>query len=134
MNHKHILVRATGLANPPRDPQFVIEWLTELVRKVDMLPLLPAQAVYCDDVGNEGITGFVVIKTSHCSIHVWSETAEPFAQMDLYSCKDFDPMAVIDHLEAFAPLAVEALVIDRNGAMRESTRIHFTSGLRKGDV
>jgi S-adenosylmethionine/arginine decarboxylase-like enzyme len=45
------------------------------------------QAKYCEDPTNAGVTGTVVITTSHSSVHVWDYG---LVQADLYSCKDFD--------------------------------------------
>jgi S-adenosylmethionine decarboxylase len=39
-----------------------------------------------------GVTGVCVLSTSHCSIHTWP--LRPFFVMDIYSCRDFDPIDV----------------------------------------
>ena len=44
-----------------------------------------------------GVTGVCVLSTSHCAIHTWP--LRPFFVMDVYSCRDFDPMRVQQHLE-----------------------------------
>lgn len=46
-----------------------------------------------------GVTGVCVLSTSHCSIHTWP--LRPFFVMDVYSCRDFDPIKVEDHLRTF---------------------------------
>jgi S-adenosylmethionine decarboxylase len=43
-----------------------------------------------------GVTGVCVLSTSHCSIHTWP--LRPFFVMDVYSCRDFDPRKVEEHL------------------------------------
>jgi S-adenosylmethionine decarboxylase len=43
-----------------------------------------------------GVTGVCVLSTSHCTIHTWP--LRPFFVMDVYSCRDFDPADVEDHL------------------------------------
>ncbi len=43
-----------------------------------------------------GVTGICVLSTSHCSIHTWP--LRPFFVMDVYSCRDFDPALVEQHL------------------------------------
>jgi S-adenosylmethionine/arginine decarboxylase-like enzyme len=43
-----------------------------------------------------GVTGVCVLSTSHCSIHTWP--LRPFFVMDVYSCRDFDPSLVEQHL------------------------------------
>jgi len=118
LNHLHILVTARGLTAPPRTAEAVEAWLTELVSKVNMEILIPAQGIRCDDEGNEGATGVVCIKTSHASLHCWDAVEDPFLTMDLYSCKEFDVAVVLDHLTAFGPREVEYMIIDRNGSYR----------------
>jgi S-adenosylmethionine decarboxylase len=43
-----------------------------------------------------GVTGVCVLSTSHCAIHTWP--LRPFFVMDVYSCRDFDPAKVEEHL------------------------------------
>jgi S-adenosylmethionine/arginine decarboxylase-like enzyme len=43
-----------------------------------------------------GVTGVCVLSTSHCTIHTWP--LRPFFVMDVYSCRDFDPAKVEQHL------------------------------------
>jgi S-adenosylmethionine decarboxylase len=43
-----------------------------------------------------GVTGVCVLSTSHCAIHTWP--LRPFFVMDVYSCRDFDPAQVEEHL------------------------------------
>lgn len=110
-----MIVTALRLACPPAEPETVMNWLNELVRKVDMQVLIPATAIRCEDAGNEGVTGTIVICTSHASIHVWDKCDEPFAQIDLFSCKTFEPQTVLDHVAALmAPGELRYRLIDRN--------------------
>lgn len=93
--HKHILVTAK-VNSPTKDPQVIEKWLSDLVEKVNMEIFLPPVAKYCDDPNNAGVTGVVVITTSHASIHLWDHG---LLQMDLYSCKHFDELAVVEHVK-----------------------------------
>jgi S-adenosylmethionine decarboxylase len=45
----------------------------------------------------QGITGFVIIETSHVSIHTFADNG--FVALDIYSCKDFDHKIVFDILK-----------------------------------
>jgi S-adenosylmethionine decarboxylase len=45
-----------------------------------------------------GVTGTAVLSTSHCAIHTWP--AREFFVLDVYSCRDFDPGLVLEHLRA----------------------------------
>jgi S-adenosylmethionine/arginine decarboxylase-like enzyme len=118
LNHRHILVTASGLRHPPRDPEHVAAWLTKMVSVVDMTILMGPYTIRCDAAANEGCTGVVVITTSHASVHFWDEVADPFVKMDLYSCADFDSNMVLNMLGEFDPQTVEWLVIDRNQTMK----------------
>ena len=51
-----------------------------------------------------GTTGFVVISTSHISIHTWE--LRRFFQLDVFSCKDFDPDVAVRYI-------VETLGVER---------------------
>jgi S-adenosylmethionine/arginine decarboxylase-like enzyme len=43
-----------------------------------------------------GVTGVCVLSTSHCTIHTWP--LRPFFVMDVYSCRDFEPSDVEQHI------------------------------------
>lgn len=116
LNHKHMLVTAF-VKNPPTESARVEKWLLRLVEKVGMKVLIEPKAVKCDTLGNEGVTGIVCIETSHASIHVWSECDRPFLKMDLYSCKEFDPNAVIKMISEFTIEEIDWIVVDRNDHM-----------------
>ena len=115
LNHKHILVSASGLRKPPQTAEDLDAWLRRLVDKVGMKILMGPFSIRCDTIGNEGVTGVCCIETSHCSVHVWSECESPFLKMDLYSCKDFDPLDVYRMIKEFRPFETSWIVIDRNG-------------------
>jgi S-adenosylmethionine/arginine decarboxylase-like enzyme len=115
--HKHLVV--TALAdNPTNSPDVVIEFLNRLVNLVDMQIFMEPRAKYCDDPCNSGVTGDVVITTSHASIHIWDNLpGNPYPgliQMDLYSCKNFNPHDVLDFIEEFLSATISSYqVIDR---------------------
>ena len=88
-NHKHLILNAK-VTNPINCDKECEGWLTNLVKLIDMEILVPPMVKYCDIEGNEGVTGVVVITTSHISIHIWPQQPQPYIRMDVYSCKDFD--------------------------------------------
>ena len=115
--HKHLVLTAL-VDNPPKLEIVIEDFLTELVRLVDMEIFMPAKAKYCDDKNNSGVTGVVVITTSHASIHIWDNVpGNPYPgmlQMDLYSCKDFVAEDVLKFVEDyFGANIVSYQVIDR---------------------
>jgi S-adenosylmethionine decarboxylase len=117
-NHKHLILNAK-VTNPINCDKECEGWLTNLVKLIDMEILVPPMVKYCDIEGNEGVTGVVVITTSHISIHIWPQQPQPYIRMDVYSCKDFDPKSVINYVhETMEIVEEEHMVIDRNAKMQ----------------
>jgi S-adenosylmethionine decarboxylase len=101
LNHKHFLL--TGKTTAVKEG--VELWvgaaisglsslLKDIVYEIKMVAMIEPVVLYCDTPGNEGITGFIVIETSHISFHWWQHTG--LLQLDVYSCADFDPDVVIE--------------------------------------
>ncbi len=112
--HKHLIVNA-NVQRPVESEGVLVDWFRKLVEVIDMKILIEPSAKYCDTLGNEGVTGTVVIETSHASIHIWSKAPEPHVRMDVYSCKDFNEDHVIRHLdETMGILDGGWMVVDRN--------------------
>lgn len=111
--HKHLLIKAF-VSNPPNDEQFLIDWLRDLVEKINMKVVIGPFAKYVEAVGNAGLTGHVTIETSHAAIHIWNESKPAMIQMDVYSCSCFEAETVISKLKDFGLLSYEKMVIDRN--------------------
>ena len=75
------LVHLVGM-KPLTEPQFVA------------VPLDEGQADSTDDCG--GVTGFIILSTSHISVHTWPLHRR--VSLDLYSCHTFDPDLVLEFL------------------------------------
>lgn len=116
--HRHLIVTAF-LNNAPTNVETGEDWLTKLVEVVDMQILMDAKAIYCEDLGNEGLTGVVGLTTSHASFHAWHAVERPFMQMDLYSCRDFTVADVLEHMKVFEPTEVSFVVLDRNDGINK---------------
>ena len=113
-NHLHLLVKGY-ITNPPKSEETLNQWFRELVNKVGMVVVAGPTSVYVDEPGNEGITGTVTLATSHASIHVWDAANPPMFQFDLYSCSDFKPEQVLNHInEHFNLQSAIWQFIDRN--------------------
>ena len=113
-NHKHMVLNAS-VRHPIIDENGCKNWLEKLVEIIDMKILIPPVAKYCDTFGNEGVTGTVVIETSHSSIHIWHKEQVPYIKMDVYSCKNFNPQDVIDFVnETMDLISGGYTIIDRN--------------------
>lgn len=78
-------------------------WLDALPAMIGMDTLLPARCVECQDKGNEGITGTLLITTSHVAFHWWSAESNESGRLSfcLYSCADFRPMVVLEYIDSF---------------------------------
>ena len=114
-NHLHLLVKGY-ITNPPKSEEILNNWFRELVNKVGMVVVAGPTSVYVNEVGNEGITGTVTLATSHASIHVWDALELPMFQFDLYSCSDFTPEQVLNHINEYFNLqSATWQFIDRNG-------------------
>jgi S-adenosylmethionine/arginine decarboxylase-like enzyme len=103
---RHVKVLGRGASSRLGSTKSVEAMLRELVDLLGMR-LLGAPHLYeveteiaklgvepFEDEG--GVTGICVLSTSHCSIHTWP--LRPFFVMDVYSCRDFDPALVEQHL------------------------------------
>ena len=113
-NHKHLILNAV-VKNPINDEVTCNEWLQKLVEIVNMEILIPPHSKYCDIPGNEGVTGTVVITTSHMSIHIWPQLPKPYIRMDVYSCKDFNAEQVVSFVDSTMGIVEsDYLLIDRN--------------------
>ncbi len=113
-NHLHLLVKGY-ITNPPQSEEILNQWFRELVNKVGMVVVAGPTSVYVNELGNEGITGTVTLATSHASIHVWDAVHPSMFQFDLYSCSEFTPEQVLNHIsEHFNLQSATWQFIDRN--------------------
>ena len=114
-NHLHLLVKGY-IKSPPQTEKVLNIWFTQLVNNVGMKVVAGPTSVYVNEPGNEGITGTVTLATSHASIHVWDAQKPAMFQFDLYSCSDFKPNDVLNHINDWFQLeSAYWSFIDRNG-------------------
>lgn len=77
------------------DKEFIRQLINTCVEKINMNkliePIVLEGAPY-----NAGVTAFVIIETSHISIHTFSDRNK--IAFDLYSCQDYDDRVVRDYL------------------------------------
>ena len=101
---RHVIIDAwTQESTLINDPQLVGAMLNELVELVGMQILRPAEIVavpldpsVASGADDGGVTGTVLLTTSHASIHTWPLRGH--VSFDLFSCKDFNVKQVIDFL------------------------------------
>jgi len=91
----HLILDYECTAKEMNDRKSIYKFLSRLVNIIKMKrltePIVKQGKPYLP-----GVSGFIMIETSHCSIHTF--TKENRINMDIYSCRDFDENEVIEHL------------------------------------
>jgi S-adenosylmethionine/arginine decarboxylase-like enzyme len=120
--HKHLLVNAR-VKDPIRSEQEAIDFLKTLVERINMKILQGPFASYVDKPGNRGITGIVLIETSHIAFHIWDEKDPALLQFDLYTCGELNlSVALLALGEFFEIKNLEYQLFDReNGFVLEDS-------------
>jgi S-adenosylmethionine decarboxylase proenzyme len=93
MEGKHVIIDAfecnSSLLN---NMTYLEQLLTKAAQDADMEVLYS----YFHQFHPQGITGVLVLSTSHISIHTWPE--EGYASLDFYTCGEKDPMDQVESL------------------------------------
>ena len=110
--HKHLIIRAE-VNNPITSEKELKKWLRNLVKKIDMKIIKGPYASYVSKEGNRGITGVVMIETSHIAIHVWDETLPALVQCDVYSCASFSSNEVLLEFMDMEVVKIDHIMLDR---------------------
>ena len=120
--HKHLLVNAKIL-NPFDKPEQGINFLTDLVDQIHMKILHPPVSHYVDKEGNKGLTGIVLIETSHIAFHIWDESKPALLQFDLYTCGTLNFRKVLSIIkDIFNVVDMDYILFDReNGFIEEAS-------------
>jgi S-adenosylmethionine/arginine decarboxylase-like enzyme len=112
LQHKHLLLKAT-IANPISDTNQISSWISNLVDTIQMKILHGPVAVYCDKAGNQGVTAFAIIETSHIVLHTWDEQSPAMLQLDVYTCSTLEIDDVVKALSIFQPMTLDYKFLDR---------------------
>ena len=110
--HKHLIIRAK-VKSPIATEKGIKKWLRDLVKKIDMKIIKGPYAAYVTKEGNRGLTGIVMIETSHISIHIWDEEKPALVQADVYSCAEFSANEVLVLFEPMKPVKINYMIVDR---------------------
>ena len=110
--HKHLIIRAE-VNRPLKSEKETKQWLRKLVKKIDMKIIKGPFAGYVTKEGNRGITGVVMIETSHIAIHVWDETLPALVQCDVYSCAEFSSNEVLAEFIDMEVVKMDHIMLDR---------------------
>jgi len=103
----------------------VIDWMTNLVEKIDMKIIQGPYASYVTKEGNRGITCTVMIETSHIAVHIWDEEEPALIQFDLYTCSHLPEEKVIQDLkDNFGLIDYHYMVLERSAGFNvKATRL-----------
>ena len=110
--HKHLIIRAE-VNHPPMTEKYIRLWLRKLVKKIDMNIIKGPYASYVNKEGNRGVTGVVMIETSHIAIHVWDEERPALVQCDVYSCAEFSSNEVLAEFIPMDVVKIDHILLDR---------------------
>ena len=116
--HKHLIIRAECL-DPPTCPNYVEQWLKNVVELIGMKICKGPISAYVDVEGNEGATGVVIIETSHVAIHVWDRRSHALVQLAVYTCGAFEPRKIFNALKEFDVQKLEYKYLDREHNLTE---------------
>ena len=118
--HKHLLINAK-IDKPFTSAYQGIDFLKELVNKIDMKIIQGPYASYVNKIGNRGLTAVVMIETSHIAFHIWDEKNPALIQFDLYTCGSLQVKKVLDAFtDTFEVNTMDWVLFDReNGFVKE---------------
>lgn len=98
LTHLHLTVNAKidpSFSQLPKEK--AQEFIDGLMHITNMKPLGELNWSGAVDLDFPGQSFVQMITTSHTSLHFFSDTNEIY--FDLYSCKEFNPQRVLDHLD-----------------------------------
>lgn len=132
--HKHLIIRAE-VKRPLKTEKETKQWLRKIVKKIDMKIIKGPYASYVSKEGNRGITGIVMIETSHIAVHVWDETTPALVQCDVYSCAEFSSNEVLSEFLDMEVTKIDHMILNRADVIKPtySTKAHW-SGPNYGKV
>lgn len=112
LEHKHIIIRAE-VSEPITKRNKAIKFLNRIIKAIGMKAMYGPTATYCKMEGNRGVTAFAIIETSHVALHIWDEVDPGLVQLDVYSCSEFDPKTIFEHIQNMQPKKIDYKFLDR---------------------
>jgi S-adenosylmethionine/arginine decarboxylase-like enzyme len=112
--HKHFILRAE-VSKPPleKDQYYIHGWMKKLIEDIDMNIMFGPEVRYVTAKGNEGLTAFAIIETSHVALHCWDKLDIPLLQLDVYTCGPLSPEKILDAVREFLPTKLQWKYLDR---------------------
>lgn len=93
MKGKHIIIDAFECDSDLLNNKTYLEQLLIKVAKNGQMKILSS---YFYPFHPQGLTGMIVLASSHISIHTWPE--EGYAALDIYTCGDKDPIYQVEYI------------------------------------
>lgn len=113
LEHLHLLVQ--GSATKLLSESDIKNFTLDLIENIDM-DILGGPHIYRSDVaGNEGFTMITAITTSHIVIHTWDTG---LVQLDVYSCKKFEILDIVEPLKTLNITDIKIKFLDRSNGFR----------------
>ena len=113
LEHLHLLVQ--GTATKLLSESDIKNFTLDLIQKIGM-NILGGPHIYRSDVaGNEGFTIITAITTSHIVIHTWDTG---LVQLDVYSCKKFKILDIVEPLKTLSITDIKMKFLDRSKGFR----------------
>ena len=114
IQHKHILINAT-IKRPITKIHEAEKFLSDLVTTIDMKPLIRPVCRYVETEGNRGMTGAILIETSHIAFHIWDEKEPAKLRFDLYTCGALQKQLVLKFVDRqFGFISGDWMLLDRD--------------------
>ncbi len=141
----HLIIDGYGAdADKLQDTGLVERFLDEYPAAIGMTKIISPQVyTYRGKVAEDwGVSGFVLIAESHISVHTFPDRG--YVNIDIFSCKDFDPGDSLEDVKAtFSLPEIKVWTLDRGveystpraayqGAVRE--RVHLIPDRRSRDA
>ena len=120
VKHKHLIIRAE-VNRPITSEKEIKRWLRNLVNKIDMKIIKGPYISYVSKEGNRGVTGVVMIETSHIAIHIWDETTPALVQCDVYSCAEFSSNEVLLEFTDMEVTKIDHMILNRAIEIKPTT-------------
>ena len=97
---KHLILDAAGCSPKMIGSEVVVaNFARSLVKRIDMVPFGNPQVVMFGTGSKKGYTLVQLIETSNITAHFVEENNSMY--LDVFSCKDFDPIVVKETVEEY---------------------------------
>ena len=117
IQHKHLLINAL-VKRPIKQTHEAEKFLQNLVITIDMKPLIRPVVRYVETEGNRGMTGAILIETSHVAFHIWDEQEPAKLRFDLYTCGELNDELVQAYVDRqFGIISGHWMLYDREDLM-----------------